>query len=90
MGSRRPTSQIPTPGVQTVKGDKHGRRCDRVGGGVAQQEEPRDELIVEPGHFAVENQRRGGQLGDCRGDVEETARVIPPIAADKPHARASL
>ena len=57
--------------LQHVEGDEDGRRAKHCGIGFAEELKARDELLIEHGDFAIEDERVWPQLRNRRGDVGE-------------------
>jgi hypothetical protein len=72
--------------VQAVERHKHRRRCPLL----AARVEEVDQVHVEGAELAVQDERAGGKLRHCAGDVAETGDMIATVAADETYVLAAL
>ena len=84
-GMERLRAEIPTPGLERIKGHVDGWRGKRVAGPVPEPLESGDELLIEHRHLAVEDQRGLRQGGNRRRQVTEATGVIAAIATEELH-----
>jgi len=66
--------------LQHVEGDEDRRRAEYGGIRLAEELKPRDELLVEPGDLAVEDERLWAQLRDSGCNLGEAMSMGDAVA----------
>jgi len=87
---QRASTEIATTRPKAIERHENRRRRDDRGVRLAEQMKPGNQLLVEDGHLAVEDERRFPESRDRDGEVREARGMVDALTAHEADATTIL